>query len=478
MNKILLLTIGSLLPAFLLAQPVSQKLQKAFQEFETDSQVTNASISLYVINAKTGEIVFDKNSRIGLAPASTQKIITSVTALEILGMNYQYMTELAYTGNISNGILNGQLVLLGSGDPTLGSWRFRSTEPEQFFQRLRKAIREKGIQALSKQGNLIIDASRFSDETSPDGWIWQDIGNYYGANAFGINWRENQFDARFIPGSLGKEAVMDSLIPGYTGQSIKVESEVITGKAGSGDNTYFYFRNRNGSFSQYIAKGSIPAGVKYFDVSASHFDPASYLISFLAQQAKVENGKERSGIFQHMKTQYTETREPSRKGMTTIHKEFSPRLDSIIYWFNRKSINLYGEALVKTFAYEKYGFGSTDSGLVILKNFWKERGLDDGELNMHDGSGLSPLNRVTTHAQVEILKFAAGRPWYADFYEALPEFNHMKMKSGTISDTKGFCGYHRSKDGVDYVFSFLVNNYNGRASQLVNKMYKVLDELK
>ena len=151
---------------------------------------------------------------------------------------------------------------------------------------------------------------------------------------------------------------------------------------------------------------------------------------------------------------------------------------AIIYWFNKKSINLYGEALVKTFAYEKQGFASTDSGVAIVKKFWKEKGLDEDELNISDGSGLSPLNRVTTHAQVEILKYAKSKDWFPYFYDALPEYNNMKMKSGTIRDVKGFCGYQKAKDGKEYIFSFLVNNYNGSASELVKKMYKVLDNLK
>ena len=169
---------------------------------------------------------------------------------------------------------------------------------------------------------------------------------------------------------------------------------------------------------------------------------------------------------------------PATQKPAIFYTEQSPSLDSIIYWFNKKSINLYGESLVKAIAFEKQGFGSTDSGLTILRDFWEKLGLDDGELNMYDGSGLSPLNRVTTHAQVEILKYAKGRGWYPAFYDALPEFNGMKMKSGTISDVKGFCGYHKGKDGKEYIFSFLVNNYSGRSSTLVNKMYKVLDVLK
>ena len=146
--------------------------------------------------------------------------------------------------------------------------------------------------------------------------------------------------------------------------------------------------------------------------------------------------------------------------------------------FNKKSINLYGEALIKTFAYEKKGFGSTDSGVAIVKDFWKQKGIDEDELNISDGSGLSPQNRVTTHAQVEILKYAKGKSWFPSFYNSLPEYNGMKIKSGTIKDVKGYCGYHKAKDGSEYIFSFLVNNYNGMASGLVNKMYKVLDVLK
>ena len=161
-----------------------------------------------------------------------------------------------------------------------------------------------------------------------------------------------------------------------------------------------------------------------------------------------------------------------------LYTHYSPTLDSIIYWFLKKSINLYGEALVKTFAYEKYGLGSTDSGVAIVKNFWKQKGLDVNEINICDGSGLSPQNRVTTHAQVEVLNYAKKQSWFPYFYDALPEYNKMKMKSGTINGVKGFAGYHTSRKGKEYIFSFLVNNYNGSPSALVEKMFKVLNTLK
>ncbi|MBK5271496.1 MAG: D-alanyl-D-alanine carboxypeptidase, partial [Bacteroidia bacterium] len=176
--------------------------------------------------------------------------------------------------------------------------------------------------------------------------------------------------------------------------------------------------------------------------------------------------------------EYKTSKQAFKYDETPFNFLISPSLDSMVYWFLKKSINLYGEALLKTMAYEQNGFGSTDSGVDIIKKFWKQKGIDAGELNISDGSGLSPQNRVTTHAQVEILKYAKAKVWFPYFYDALPEYNGMKMKSGTIRDVKGFCGYQKNKDGREYIFSFLVNNYNGSTSLLVNKMFKVLDNLK
>jgi D-alanyl-D-alanine carboxypeptidase/D-alanyl-D-alanine-endopeptidase (penicillin-binding protein 4) len=133
---------------------------------------------------------------------------------------------------------------------------------------------------------------------------------------------------------------------------------------------------------------------------------------------------------------------------------------------------------MKTIGFSKKGIGSTESGIDIIQDFWKEKNLYPNELKIVDGSGLSPLNRVTTHAQVEILKYARSKVWFSGFLTSLPEYNGMTMKSGTIRGVKGFAGYHTAKNGKEYIFSFLVNNYNGSPSALVSKMYRVLDNLK
>jgi D-alanyl-D-alanine carboxypeptidase/D-alanyl-D-alanine-endopeptidase (penicillin-binding protein 4) len=95
-----------------------------------------------------------------------------------------------------------------------------------------------------------------------------------------------------------------------------------------------------------------------------------------------------------------------------------------------------------------------------------------------DGSGLSPQNRVTTNALVTVLQFAKDKSWYNSFYNALPIYNSMHMKSGTIGGAKAYAGYHTSKAGVQYTFAIIINNYDSEAGSIVPKMFKVLDELK
>ena len=119
-----------------------------------------------------------------------------------------------------------------------------------------------------------------------------------------------------------------------------------------------------------------------------------------------------------------------------------------------------------------------DKGIKIVSNFWKERGIEKGALRMYDGCGLSPQNKLTTHSLVTALQYARGKDWFHIFYNALPELNGMKIKSGTIGGVKGFAGYHTSKAGTDYTIAFLVNNFEGSSTAITKKLYEVLDVLK
>ena len=471
MRKILITFHFSLLTFDFFGQTVTQKLQKTFAAFEKDSQLKHAISSLYVIDANTEQVVFDKNSQVGLAPASTQKIITSVTAFELLRKDYRYKTEILYEGKINKGEFSGAILLKCSGDPTFGSWRYSDTKKEKILNNIIQSFKKANIDSFDiLESAFAFDNKKFEKLSIPDGWIWQDIGNYYGAGAGCLNWGENQFDLILRSGKKVGDSVLvvnsDSL--DYYLEYFGVDNDLKSAEPGSGDNAYIYYPILKSTY----LKGTIPINQNSFPISGATADPQK-TFSLDLLRAAIQNK-----YFSFPENNIDIGKIQYNKDSKIIYTHYSPTLDSIIYWFNKKSINLYGEALIKTFAYEKNGFGSTDSGVVVVQKFWKEKGLDEEELSIVDGSGLSPLNRVTTHSQVEILKYAKTKDWFPYFYNSLPEYNGMTMKSGTIHGVKGFCGYYKAKNGKEYIFSFLVNNYNGSSSALINKMYKVLDLLK
>jgi len=231
MKKSFLFLVVLLTCVHLFSQTVSKKLDEAYQKFEKDSQLTNAVASLYVINANTGEVVFDKNSTIGLATASTLKIITAATAYELLGKDFKYKTEFGYTGKVAGKKLLGNFYIKPSGDPTLGSWRYKASSDTVILDQLFSAIRKMNI---SGYGSFDIDNSAWKSETIPDGWIWQDIGNYYGAGPTGFNWRENQFDIIMKSGArIGEPVRIVQTKPKL--ETITIGSLATSAAKGSGD---------------------------------------------------------------------------------------------------------------------------------------------------------------------------------------------------------------------------------------------------
>lgn len=161
-----------------------------------------------------------------------------------------------------------------------------------------------------------------------------------------------------------------------------------------------------------------------------------------------------------------------------VYEHQSPKLSEMVYWYLRKSINLYGEAFMLKMAETQKGYADYDKGIEVVHEFWQDKGIDARAIHLYDGSGLSPQNRITPEAEVAVLQRMYNGKFKNTFLDALPTYNDMKMKSGTINYVKGYTGIHTSKDGTTYLFSFLVNNYNGSQLALIRKMYRILDLLK
>lgn len=451
-----------------MAQNTATRLQKAVQQLQNDTQMEHAMLGLYVVNSKTGEEICNVNGRTGLAPASTQKVVTAVAALDLLGTGFRYATVLAGEGPVASGVLQGNVYLTGQGDPTFGSSRYAGNTRKVVLQRIAAAFKNRGIDSVS--GKLLLDNSAFSYQPLSGGWIWDDIGNYYGAGCWALNWNENAYDLLLKTGRKeGDPVTVSGSTPEL--QIAMVNSLLKTGKPGSSDNGYIYLPPYA---AMGFAEGTVPPNGN-FSISGALPNPA-YQLGWEIQQTLEKQVKLAGGV--QAITQLDADKYKNRTSATILDTLYSPALDSIVYWFLQKSINLYGEALLKTLPALQGQLGSEDNGVKLLKAFWKERGIDPAALKMVDGCGLSPENRVAAQSLVSVLQYAYQRPWFNSFYTALPLYNNMKMKSGTIGGCKAFTGYHTSKSGIPYTFAIIINNYDGSVSSIVQKMYKVLDELK
>ncbi|MFI5159643.1 MAG: D-alanyl-D-alanine carboxypeptidase/D-alanyl-D-alanine-endopeptidase [Sphingobacteriales bacterium] len=451
------------------AQTLQSKLQSAFDRLQRDSQCKYASVSLTVLDTKTGETVFAANPNMGLATASTLKVITSITAFNILGKDFQYQTQFGYTGFVDRGgTLNGDIIIKGAGDPTLGSWRYEGHHENDILNQMVTAMQKAGIKKVN--GRVIGDDSVFGSQSVPNGWIWMDLGNYYGAGTSGLTWRENQFDIKFKTGPVGTPISVARTVPAMPYLSFK--SELLNAPSGSGDDAYAYLPVDN---KMMYLRGTYAEDQEKKSISVAVPDPAydaAYRLADTLQRIgiMVSGGAESTGSL-------TAKQQPApviTQNLTTV---LSPPLGKIVYWLNQKSINLYAEQLLKTIAWKSGKQATTDNGVEVEQDFWKQRGIDPHSLNVVDGSGLSPGDRVTTMTMATVLKSAKGTDWYADFYESLPTYNNMKMKSGSILNVLTYAGY-QTHDGRELCFSIMVNNFNGSSRGVKEKMFKVLDELK
>lgn len=451
------------------AQSIETRLKAAYERFSQDPQLSYASHSLLVAELPSGKPVFAFNSRLGLAPASTQKVVTAAAAFELLTSGFRYQTQ------FDIGTFNGETSLLvtPSGDPSLGSTRYHSTRPELLLSKLRDYVLKNGAASISDTIRISQPAGFVDPQRVPDGWIVQDLGNYYGAGAGWFNWRENQYDLELASSaSIGQPGSVEVRNQADLPPEIhSIDNRLTAGKKGSGDNAYIYLPLTG---NQFQLKGTIPTGENAFLISGAISEPEKYFASNLADELSASDPS--SQLARKLSATLVPVGQPLSGNSLPI---LSPSLDSLSYWFLRKSVNLYGEAFLKTIGLKEGNSFSTEEGLAVLRRFWQQQGIDSFALRMRDGSGLSPENRLTTESMVQVLRFAKKQDWFDDYFAGFPSYNGMRMKSGTISAVKGFCGYHRSnKTGKEYVFAFLVNNYSGSSGAIVSKMYQVLNELK
>jgi serine-type D-Ala-D-Ala carboxypeptidase/endopeptidase (penicillin-binding protein 4) len=187
--------------------------EKAVGQMLELPEYKSAQVAIYISEMETGKVLYELNGDKLMIPASVLKLVTSAAALDILGPDYRFRTRIGYTGTIEKGILKGNLVVMGGGDPALGSEYFRDHYfLPHFLEVWAQKIKAAGISRI--EGNLILDGSLYDAEKIPPTWIWEDMGNYYGAGASALTVYDNLFRISFrSPAEAGRPAEIVSMQP-------------------------------------------------------------------------------------------------------------------------------------------------------------------------------------------------------------------------------------------------------------------------
>lgn len=436
------------------------------KDFINRPELKNAGISIYSESLKSGNITIEHNPDMSLIPASVFKIIPTAIALETFGSDHKFKTELAYSGKISSdGVLDGNIYIIGYGDPCLGSSNFSHYGANGgVLKQWINEINKLGIKKIN--GNITVDISYFGDINIPNTWIWEDIGNYYGHQGSALNYMDNSYSIHFSTGLTdGSETYITKVVPDDLDISFK---NYVTSSSTTGDEAYIYLGSDN---TERIIRGTLPWKKSNYVIKGSLPDPGLYLAKTFTDFLS-NNGIQVSNPPRVISTYEDVSKE-------VIHVTYSPTLKEIVAQTNIKSNNLYAEVL--SFHITK-STGKSYKESVI--DYFRSKIIDTGGLNIEDACGLSHFNTATSRQITYLLKYMKNDK---DFFNSLPIAgingtlsghnlnlkNKLYAKSGSMTRIRAYAGYLYTSSGDEIVFCIIVNNFNCKGSQ----MRKIYDDL-
>lgn len=467
------------------AQYQTASVQAALKQLQQDPDLRSANWSLCVRDAQSGEVVIAHEEHRALPTASTMKAITTATALARLGPDFQFTTSLEVDGPIEEGVLKGNLFVHGSGDPTLGSDRFGSAfELEVLMKAWVTLIQEAGIQRI--EGKVIGDGTAFDTQLTPGNWGWEDMGNYYGVGAAGLNVHENLYYLDFIPGTYhGGSTRITGTRPDVPGLSFV--NEVTTGSRTSGDNAYIF--GAPYTYQRYV-RGTIPAGRQPFTIKGSIPDPVLFCAQHFLQALQKAGISAQEASSMRLEALARQAPQGQR---TVLHRHLSPPLHALIEPLNMKSINLYAEALCKQLAVDDGKLGSTREGTECMEDYWSAQGIDTRGMAIRDGSGLSPNNAMSTAQMSHILAKAHTASYAEALYTSLPVAGrsgslssmlrgtraegNLRAKSGYIGGVRSYTGYVDTPSGKRLSFAVISHNYSCSVGHMRRKLESLMASL-
>ena len=461
--------------------------QPALQQFINNPALKHASIGVCVRDMSTGKTIVSYNQDKSLTTASIMKLITSATALELLGPDYRYETKLALDAADPS-----RLLVLGSGDPTLGSSMFKE-DPYLFLINWSQKLQLK-LTNINKLKLYVVD-NLFGYSGISDEWTWVDMGNYFAAGAYGVSVFDNTYrlffnttDRNSSPKILRTEPEVRGL--NFTNY-LKLNS---TGR----DNGYIY----GAPFSyERILRGNIPAGRTAFSIKGDIPDPGLMLGETLA----AELGKKGIRVSEVKTAQQdyisnignaNSLNKVNYRVGEVLHNHQSRPLTDILREVNVESNNHYAEHLIRTIGRNQsvdiYS-DALEEGIKYVNKHLTESGISTSSLFMHDGCGLAPQNAASPELFCDLLVHMHNRSNYArEFFASLPlagrdgtlkyfmnntKYNgKVRAKSGSIGGVHCYAGYLIDGD-KRYAFTIMVNKFTGARSTVRKSIEQFIESL-
>lgn len=459
----------------------AQNKQSYLNNFLSSSSLRHASVSICVKDF-SGKEILSYNAEKSLTPASVLKVVTTASAIELLGAEYRYKTVLSRDKD--------QLYILGSGDPTLGTKRM-DNDSEAFLNIWSEEIK-KAFHDVKEISITAVD-NYFGYEGVAPRWTRQDMGNYYAAGAYGINVFDNTYQLFF-------NTVRRDTCPVI----IKTEPDILNSLTSRIAFTNDMKLNNSGLDNGYIIgepfsssrllTGNIPGGRTSFSIKGDIPDPGLYLSEVLSR-VLAEKGINNKILATAREHYYSDMYRKGGKtfGGKVFYTHLSLPLKNIIKEVNFRSNNHYSECLIRTIGRQKNNdiySSALDEGVDKIKDYWKLKGLKTDALFMYDGCGLAPANGVSSGFICDLLIYMQTKSSHAeDFLGSLPKAgkegtvrNFMKntglpgtvyAKSGSIANVRCYAGYYIHGD-KKYTFTVMVNKYNGPHNQVVKAIEKLL----
>lgn len=437
---------------------------------------TNYSIVVYNLNKK--KLIVDINSELLLRPASTLKLFSTAASLIHFGPQKTFLTKFYYSGTIENKKLKGNIYIKGGGDPTFLSSHF--SDSLSFLDSIVLILKKLNIDTI--EGNIITDGSYFSYDIPSPYWLYEDIGNYYGACPTGLCFLDNSYEVFFKTLKAGQTTKIIKIFPPTL--NLLITNKVLSAAIKS-DKAYIY----GSPYSNVrLIKGYLPQNQDSFSIKGSLPDPelnfSEFLIWYLSNKNIFVKGHALNKRIINDSINYSK--------LNLLIEKKSKCLEEIIKVTNKKSVNLYADALLLHLSKELYKIDDIEEAGESLKKFWSEKGMDTTNFDIYDGSGLSPLNFIKPKQVLWLLDYMYQSQYFEYFLNSLSiagidgtlkNFGNEKIKNkvfaktGSIKKVRNYAGYVIANSGDTLAFVLFINNYNTSTNKIKDTALKILTDV-